>query len=69
MSYSEWMEGSVAVIDERAAMIATAVVVAFGLIIVAVRHREVLFGRKNADIQPANMQQANKPLGGKASGQ
>lgn len=69
MSYSEWMKGTVAVIDERAAMIATAVVVVVGLIIVAVRHREVLFGRKNASKQLSNMQQANKPLGGKASGQ
>lgn len=42
------MEGTGTVIDERAAMIATAVMVAVGLIIVAVRHREVLFGRKNA---------------------
>lgn len=82
MNYSEWIEGTGAVIDERAAVIATAVVVAIGLIIVAVRHREFLFGRKNASAHAgtavkmavsgrtaSGKQTANQALGGKASGQ
>lgn len=76
MSYSEWMGRTGAVIDEKAAVIATALVLAEGLIVVVVRHREILIRHKKVKVNTDSSTSvhrvdtlANHVLGGKASGQ
>lgn len=62
MSYSEWMESSSTIIDERAAVIATIVVLAAGLIIMLVRNRKILLRLKESFLMANRAESDTKPI-------
>lgn len=62
MSYSEWMEYNSTVIDERAAVIATIVVLVAGLIIMLVRNRKILLRLKETFLITKRAESDTKPI-------
>lgn len=62
MSYSEWMEKNSTIIDERAAVIATIIVLVAGLIIMLVRNRKILLRLKESFLMANRAESDTKPI-------